>query len=60
MSDPIVDGIRSTRERLAMGAGGDIHSIAVAARERQRISGKATVIRPSRKPPSRNIPLQPT
>jgi len=60
MSDPIVDEIRSTRERLAIEAGGDIHSIAMAARERQRLSGMTTVTRPARKPPSRTNPLQPS
>ena len=60
MFDPIVDEIRSTRERLAMVAGGDIHSIAMAARERQRLSGTTTVTRPARKPPSRHNPLQPS
>ena len=39
MTDPIVDEIRSTRERLSMQSGGDIHSIAMAARERQKRSG---------------------
>ena len=58
MTDPIVDEIRSTRERLAMSAGGDVHSIAVAARSRQELSGTKTVTRPPRKPePSRNKPL---
>ena len=50
MTDPIVDEIRSTRERLAMSAGGDVHSIAVAARRRQELSGTKTVTRPPRKP----------
>lgn len=60
MSDPIVDEIRSTRERLAMLAGGDVHSIAMAARERQKLAGITTVTRPARKSePSRNKPLQP-
>ncbi len=59
MTDPIVDEIRSTRERLAVSAGGDIHSIAVAARKRQELSGTKTVTRPARKSePSRNKPLQ--
>lgn len=61
MSDPIVDEIRSTRERLAMAAGGDIHSIAIAARKRQELSGIKAVTRPARKPePSRNKPMQPS
>jgi hypothetical protein len=59
MTDPIVDEIRSTRERLAMLAGGDIHSIAMAARKRQELAGTKTVTRPARRPePSRNKPLQ--
>ncbi len=52
MSDPIVDEIRSTRERLAMAAGGDNHAIAQATRERQRLSGMPAVTRPARKPQS--------
>ncbi len=61
MTDPIVDEIRSTRERLAMSSGGDIHSIAMAARKRQELAGTKTVTRPARKPePSRNKPLQPS
>jgi hypothetical protein len=61
MTDPIVDEIRSTRERLATAAGGDIHSIAMAARKRQELSGTKTVTRPARKPEqSRNKPLQPS
>ncbi|MEI8213278.1 MAG: hypothetical protein WCI02_14105 [Planctomycetota bacterium] len=61
MSDPIVDEIRSTRERLAMLAGGDIHSIAMAARERQKLSGTITVTRAVRKPePSRIQPSKPS
>ena len=61
MADPIVDEIRSTRERLSMQSGGDVHSIAMAARERQKLSGTTTVTRPARKPePSRNKPLQPS
>ena len=50
MTDPIVDEIRSTRERLATAAGGEIHSIAMAARKRQELSGTKTVTRPARKP----------
>jgi len=50
MTDPIVDEIRSTRERLATAAGGEIHSIAMAARKRQELSGTKTVTRLSRKP----------
>ena len=49
MSDPIIDEVRSTRERLAMASGGDIHSIAEAARKRQEISGTKTIERPARK-----------
>lgn len=61
MTDPIVDEIRSTRERLAMLAGGDIHSIAMAACKRQELAGTKTVTRPARRPePSRNKPLQPS
>ena len=61
MTDPIVDEIRSTRERLAMSVGGDIHSIAMAARRRQEQAGTKTVTRPARRPePSRNKPLQPS
>jgi hypothetical protein len=61
MFDPIVDEIRSTRERLAIVAGGDIHSIAVAARKRQEQAGTKTVTRPARRPElSRNNPLQPS
>ena len=61
MFDPIVDEIRSTRERLAMVAGGDIHSIAMAARKRQELSGTRTVTRPARRPEtSRNNPSQPS
>lgn len=61
MFDPIVDEIRSTRERLAMVAGGDIHSIAMAARKRQELAGTKTVTRPARRTqPSRNNPLQPS
>ncbi len=61
MTDPIVDEIRSTRERLATAAGGEIHSIAMATRKRQELSGTKTVTRPARKPePSRNNPLQPS
>ena len=61
MTDPIVDEIRETRERLAMSAGGDIHSIAMAARKRQELSGLKTVTRSARKPEvSRNKPLQPS
>lgn len=61
MLDPIVDEIRSTRERLAIVAGGDIHSIAMATRKRQELSGIKTVTRPARRPEtSRNNPLQPS
>lgn len=61
MTDPIVDEIRSTRERLAMVVGGSVHAIAMAARERQKISGTNTVTRSARKPEqSRNKPLQPS
>ena len=61
MFDPIVEEIRSTRERLAMVAGGDIHSIAMAARKRQELAGTKTVTRPARRPePSRHNPLQPS
>lgn len=61
MFDPIVDEIRSTRERLAMLEGGDIHSIAIAARKRQELAGTKVVTRPARRPePSRNDPLQPS
>jgi hypothetical protein len=61
MFDPIVDEIRSTRERLAMVAGGDIHSIAMAARKRQELAGTKTVTRPARRPePIRNTPLHPS
>jgi hypothetical protein len=49
MSDPIVAEIRSTRERLALEAGGDIHAIAAAARERQKLSGTTPVSRPARR-----------
>lgn len=60
MFDPIVDEIRSTRERLAMVEGGDIHSIAMAARKRQELAGTKTVTRPARRPePSRSNPVQP-
>jgi hypothetical protein len=61
MTDPIVDEIRATRERLAMFVGGDVHAVAMAARKRQELSGVKTVTRASRKPePSRNKPLQPS
>ncbi len=61
MTDPIVDEIRETRERLSMSAGGDIHSIAIAARKRQELSGVKTVTRSPRKPElSRNKPLRPS
>jgi hypothetical protein len=58
MTDPIIDEVRSTRERLAMASGGDIHSIAEAARKRQEASGTKTVSRPTRKAEiSRNNPM---
>ena len=61
MTDPIVEEIRTTRERLAIASGCDIHAIAAAARKRQELSGVQTVSRQSRRPePSRNKPLQPS
>jgi hypothetical protein len=61
MFDPIVEEIRSTRDRLSMMSGGDIHSIAMAARKRQELAGTKTVTRPARRTESsRNHPLHPT
>jgi hypothetical protein len=61
MTDPIIDEIRSTRERLAMASGGDIHSIAEAARKRQEISGTKAIERPARRSEmSRNNAMHPS
>ena len=61
MIDPIVEEIRSTRERLAIAAGCDTHAIAIAARKRQELSGTQTVSRQPRRPEtSRNKQLQPS
>jgi len=58
MSDPIVEEIRTTRERIAVTSGCDIHAIAEAARKRQQLSGVQTVSRPRRVPePSPNNSL---
>ena len=57
MIDPIIEEIRTTRERLAVAVGCDIHAIATAARKRQEASGIQTVTRAPRQPePSRNNP----
>jgi hypothetical protein len=61
MTDPIIDEVRSTRERLAMASDGDIHSIAQAARKRQEVLGTKTISRPARKAEkSRNNPMHPS
>ncbi len=61
MIDPIVEEIRTTRERLAVASGCDIHAIAEEARKRQKLSGVQTVSRPRRLPEtSRNNPMHPS
>lgn len=61
MTDPIIDEVRSTGERLAMASDGDIHSIAEAARKRQEVSGTKTISRPAPKAEmSRKNPMHPS
>ena len=61
MIDPIVEEIRSTRERIALESDCDIHAIAEAARKRQQQSGVQTVSRPRRTAElSRNNAMHPS